>query len=202
VLRAGLAAAVVALVLAGCGSDPTGSAGETPYDFSFDDPVGDTTVATANPDSVAAIDLVGVSGRVDADRIELILEFAEPVSRWSDGGGNALDGFVFFDTDQATGTGKASGGTPATTGAEFYLDLRDDGSGRLGLVNFGKKTISVLTPTFSGTRLEIRIPRAQLATTSDTDAKLNVAVEIGVRGRAPVSDRGGNGAAYVLEPPA
>lgn len=201
-LRAGLAGVAVALVLAGCGGDPTGSATETPYDFSFDDPKGDTTVATVNPDSVAAIDLVTVSGRVDADQIELILEFAEPVSRWSGGGANALDGFVFFDTDQSTGTGRASGGNPTTAGAEFYLDLRDDGSGRLGLVNFGKKTITVLSPTFDGTRLEIRIPRALLATTSDTDNKLNLAVEIGVRGRAPVTDRGGNGVAYELEPPA
>lgn len=201
-IRAVLAGAALVLVAAGCGSDPTGSDTDQPYDFTFDDPVGDTTVATANPDSVRAIDLVSVSGRVDADQIELVLQFAEPVTRWSDGAANGLDGFVFFDTDQNTGSGRQTGGTPVTAGAEFYLDLRDDGSGRFGLVDWGKKTISVISPTFDGNRVEIRIPRERLATTSDTDAKLNLAVEIGGRGRAPVSDRGGNGAAYVLEPPA
>ena len=199
-VRAVLAGAVGLLLLA-CGSNPTGVA-ETAYDFTFTDPAGDTTVATANPDLVRGTDLIGVSGRVDEQEIHLVLEFAQSVSRWSEGGTDALDGIVYFDIDRSTGTGRPDG-QPQTVGAEFYLDLRDNGFGKVALVDYLKRKIHVLGATFSGTRFEVTIPRALLETTSDADNRLNLSVLLAGRNRLPlVVDRGADDAAYQLEPPA
>ncbi|MGE0441496.1 MAG: hypothetical protein AB7L66_07320 [Gemmatimonadales bacterium] len=198
--RAVGAGLVLAAVAAGCGSGPTGGS-ETPYDFAFEDPAADTVAATENPDSVAAVDLVAVSGRVDGSRVELTLEFAEPVARWSDHQPNSLDGFVFFDVNQDPGSGFANRLGPRVAGAEFYLDLRDDGLGHVGLVDFTKKVLTALSFRLDGRTLRIEVPRSKLETTSDSDNKLNLRVEVGARGRSPLTDGAANDSVYVLEPP-
>lgn len=199
-IRGTLAAVAGLALLAACSSDPTGSAADVAYDFSFDDPAADTAAATTNPEQVRATDLLRTSGRVEPEAITLVLEFAEPISKWSDGTGNALDGFIYFDTDQGIGTGVGDV-APRTVGAEFYLDLRDNGSGRVGLVDFLKRTITVLDATFDGTRFEVKVPRSAIATATDSNNKLNLSVQLGNRGRAPLSDRSDPTKAYRLEPP-
>src|SRR5690349_5561942 len=65
------------LCCAACGSTPTAPIGDrAPYDFSFDDPAGDTlAVVTLPPDAGPAVDLVKVSGHVASDVITLNLDF-------------------------------------------------------------------------------------------------------------------------------
>lgn len=195
-----LAAAIGVAAAVGCGGGVTAGS-EDPYDFQFDDPPGDTTAAVTNPDSVRAIDLIGVSGRVDGSRLRLVLTFAEPVTRWSDGAANGLDGFVYFDVDRTSGTGRRNRVPPQVVGGDFYLDLRDDGSGRIGLVDVLRRRITVLTPRFSGTTFEVDIPRSAISTASDSDNILHLLVEIDARNRTPVGDVGPDADFYLLEPP-
>ncbi len=193
-----LVGALLLGLAAGCGSDPTGATAEVAFDFAFEDPVGDTTAATANPNEVPAIDLVAVSGRVEAASVRVVLEFAEPISRWSDGLANGLDGFIHFDVDQNAGT---PSGTVAQ-GGEFYIDLRDNGFGKVGLVAVTARTITVLDATFEGNRFEVVVPRRALETSNDTDNRLDLLVRVGSRNRVPLTDRGPDGEdRYRLVPP-
>lgn len=188
------------LLGAGCGGGVTGGS-EVNFDFAFDDPPGDTTAAATNPDSVRAIDLVGVSGSMDGDRLRVILTFAEPVTRWSDGAANGLDGFLYLDVDQAAGTGRRDRGTPPVVGGDFYVDLRDDGNGRLGLVDVARRRLTAVAARFNGTTVEFDLPRSTISTASDSDNRMHLFVEIDARRRAPIGDIGPDSAFYLLEPP-
>ncbi len=193
-----LVGALLVGLAAGCGSDPTGATAEVAFDFAFEDAVGDTTEATTNPDEVSAVDLIAVSGRVDAASVRVVLEFADPISRWSDGLANGLDGFIHFDVDQ-------NAGTPTLTmaqGGEFYIDLRDNGFGKVGLVAVTARTITVLDAKFDGNRFEVEVPRRALEISSDTDNRLDLLVRVGSRNRLPLTDRGPDGDdRYRLAPP-
>jgi len=193
-----LVGALLLGLASGCGSDPTGATAEVAFDFAFEDAVGDTTAATANPNEVPAIDLVAVSGRVEAASVRVVLEFAEPISRWSDGLANGLDGFIHFDVDQNASTPSGI----VAQGGEFYIDLRDNGFGKVGLVAVTARTITVLDATFEGNRFEVVVPRRALETSSDTDNRLDLLVRVGSRNRVPLTDRGPDGEdRYRLVPP-
>lgn len=183
-------AAVLGVASIGCGGS-TAPADETPFDYEFADPAGDTAAATANPDSLKAIDLLNVSGRVDRDRVTVALDFGEPVVRWTDAAPNSLDGFIDFDPD-VTGALEVQNG--------FYLDLRDDGNGNAGLVNVKKRTITVVKIRFDGARVEVEIPRSAISTTTDADNQFQMSVEVGARRRLPV-DRSPDTGAHALKPP-
>jgi hypothetical protein len=194
-----LAALILAAVGSACGSSPTGVGAEVPYDWAFDDEPGDTVVATTNPDNVKAIDLLGVSGRFDLDRLTVTLEFAEPIARWSDDQPNSLDGFIFLDINQDPSSGRKPAGNP-DVGADVYLDLRDDGSGRAGLVNVAQQKLTLIKPRWEGTRFVAEIERALLTVGSDNNNRLNLYAEVGARGRSPSSD-GSPATFHRLEPP-
>ncbi|MHB1326854.1 MAG: hypothetical protein ACYC2K_01510 [Gemmatimonadales bacterium] len=194
-----LVGALLVGLAAGCGSDPTGATAEVAFDFAFEDAVGDTTAATTNLDDVPAVDLIAVSGRVDAGSVRVVLEFADPISRWSDGLPNGLDGFIHFDVDQNAATPTLA----LAQGGEFYIDLRDNGFGKVGLVAVTARTITVLNATFDGTRFEVEVPRRALEISSDTDNRLDLLVRVGARNRAPLTDRGpdADDERYRLVPP-
>ena len=183
-------AAMLGVVSIACGGGSTAPADEVPFDYEFADPAGDTAAATANPDSVKAIDLLKVSGRIDKNNLTVILDFGEAVTRWTAAVPNSLDGFIDIDPDV---TGDLEN--------QFYLDLRDNGSGQAGLVNPKKRTVTLVKIRFDGTRVEVDIPRAAISSAKDADNQLQLSVEVGARRRLPV-DRSPNTGAHALKPPA
>ncbi len=190
-MRWRLAALVGAAALIACGGGSTAPADELAFDFEFVDAAGDTVAATTNPEALKALDLIKVSGRMDRERLTLTLEFAEAPAPWSARAPNSLDGFVDFDPDPTGNLETANG---------FYLDLRDNGSGRAGLVSVRQRTLTLVKFRFEGTRVEAEIPREAINSTRDTDNQFQMAVEIGPRGR-PASDRSPNAGAHALKPP-
>lgn len=190
--------AVFAAVLgAACGGGTTAPASEVSYDFSFPDPAGDTTIATANPRGVPAPDLLTVAGTVARDQVTVRLEFAGSVSRWSDGGADALDGFIDFDLDQNNNTGRPN----RDIGVDAFVDLRDNGSGRVALVNLAAGKITLLSGTWGGSAFEVKIPRNLLVRGQDNDNKFSLTVETGGRDRRPNGDEAPNTGHFVVEPP-
>lgn len=194
----GWLAVVTAVLGLGCGGGTTAPASEVSYDFSFADPKGDTTAATENPGAVAAPDLLIVSGTVDRDQVTLHLEFGSSVSRWSDRAPDGLDGFLDFDLDQNSGTGTQVG----DIGADAFVDLRDNGSGRVAFVNRSTGTITLLAGRWDGATFEVKIPRGQLVLGTDNDNKFSLRVETGGRSRRPNGDDAPNTGHYRVEPPA
>jgi hypothetical protein len=190
----------LALGLGACGgSAATGPEDRAPFDFSFDDPRGDTAAVSPLPAGAGhAIDLIKVSGSVSADKVTLILEFAEPIVRWSAGAPNSLDGFVDFDVDHssATGGGDAAEGQFGL-GADRYLDLRDNGMGRMGLVDPIAKKFVTVPFELDGTRLTIEIDRDAFGI---NDGTFNLGVLIGDRDR-PRTDFGPDTGHYTVAPP-
>jgi hypothetical protein len=173
----------VALALAACGSGPTAPVDDqAPFEFSFDDPAGDTVAVTELPaDAARAVDLVRVSGNVEADKIVLLLEFADPVVAWTARAPNSLDGFVDFDLDESSGTGGADAADGQFgLGVEYYLDLRDDGGGRIGLVDPTARTFTTVAVTFDGTTVRIEIPRTRF---EGDDGAFGLGVLVGDRDR-------------------
>jgi len=196
VIRRWLAAAAAGAGFA-CGGGSTAPTGEVAYDFSFADPAADTVAATANPRAVTAPDLLTVSGTVDRDQVTVRLEFASGVSRWSEAGPGALDGFINFDLD------KSSTGTPVgDIGVDAYVDLRDNGAGRVGFVNVGTGQLTLLDGTWDGTAFVIKIPRQLLVHGTDNDNKFYMTVQVGGRDRKPDADVAPNTGHLVVDPPA
>jgi hypothetical protein len=188
---------------AACGSTPTAPINDrAPFDFSGDDPVGDTVAVTPLPPGAGpAVDLVAVSGHVGTDAITLNLDFAQPIAFWSAQAANSLDGFVDFDLDQNASTGVAdaaqSAGGSFDLGVELYLDLRDNGLGQIALVDAVKKSFVTVPATISGTRLTITIARTLLGT---DDGQFDLGVLIGDRDR-PVTDFGPDTGHYTVAHP-
>lgn len=190
---------MAAMAVAGCGSGPTDPGDDPPYDFSFTDPKGDTAAATTNPEQVKASDLVSVAGRVDADNLVITLAFAEPITPWTKDTSNALDGFVLLDTDTTQSTGLAS--QTHGLGADFYVDLRDDGFGRMALVDVQKRSFVRVDAKFEDSQVTITVPRGAIATQNDVDGRLRMAIDIAGRRRAPDVDTSPSTDFHRLEPP-
>jgi hypothetical protein len=186
------------LGLGACGSGTTNPVDDSEYDFTFADPPGDTVVATDNPGSVRAPDLLEVSGRVDAKDLVVVLTFAEAITPWTAGEATALDGFLHFDTDTSATTGFAD--QVHDLGVDFYLDLRDDGFGKAALVNVVKRSFVRVPVQFDGTTFTVTIPRQELATESDGDGHYRLGVNISGRGRTPIADTSPDAGFHRLEP--
>ncbi|MFN0179776.1 MAG: hypothetical protein ACKVZ0_13340 [Gemmatimonadales bacterium] len=186
------------LGLGACASGTTNPVDDAEYDFAFADPAGDTAIATANPGSVKAPDLLQVSGRVDAKNLVVVLTFAEAITPWTAGEATALDGFLHFDTDTSTTTGFAD--PVHGLGVDFYLDLRDDGFGKAALVNVVKRSFVRVPVQFDGATFTVNIPRQELATESDGDGFYRLGVNITGRGRVPIADTSPTTGFHRLEP--
>lgn len=183
------------MALIGCGG-ATGPGGIGTVDFSFVDPAADTATATTNPLNVRGTDLLSVSGQRTEDGLSLTLTFAEAITPWSAGGFDALDGFIHLDVDQATGTGFSN--EAHRLGVDYYVDLRDDGFGRVALVDVAKRSFTKIPATFSGTSFTTTIRLASLVVTTDTSTALALAVILNGRGRTPVVDSAPNDTSYVI----
>ena len=190
---------IVGGLLTGCGGSVSPSADPT-VEFSFPDPVADTAAATENAGAAKAIDLIRIGGQSSSTTLDLTLEFAEAVTPWSQGDKNGLDGFIYLDIDQnpATGFGDPGHGL----GVDFYVDLRDNGSGRVAIVDVAKKHFVTAAAQFAGTSFSVSIPKAAVTLTADSLSAFNLATVIGVRGRKPIVDSAPNQVkSFVVPPP-
>lgn len=197
-MKGGWLAAAAAAALVACGSGLTAPGDDAEYDFAFADPAGDTVVATTNPGAVKASDLLEVAGRVDRKNLVVTLRFAEPVTRWTAGLPNALDGLLLMDTDTSAATGFAN--STHSLGVDFYLDLRDDGFGRLAVVNVAKRRFERGEIRFEDATVTITVPRNLLTSDTDIDARFRIAVDIVSRGRRPDVDASPATGFHRLEP--
>lgn len=184
----------------GCGSNPTGPANEAPIDFTFADPVGDTVVATTNPGQVPGLDLVSVNGTLTRDELKLTLEFGSEITRWTDGLPNGLDGFVYFDVDEDTGTGFQD--QARDLGVDFYLDLRDNGFGKVAVVEQAKRRFVLVSAKFEGTQFSVTIPRSAITLATDLKTDLLFGVDVSARGRKPIVDQAPDSGSVAIRPPA
>lgn len=166
-------------LLAACGGDGTGL-GDAPS-ASVTDARADT-FATPIPDHVQP-DLVALRVTRTPDAVTITLTFAQAVQPNSEAV-NAVAGIVDLDTDQNPATGD-EGGTD---------DYRPAGSGSTGLgvdytvyLVFGPnassvtrqadgQTVGTLQPSFSGTRVTLRVPLTLLG---NDDGYVDVATVIG-----------------------
>lgn len=170
----GLAALLVAVVLASCGGDSLGPAAGAVRSV-VTDPVGDTY----GLDSVTW-DLTDLSVSRDTSAVTVQLDFSRTLVSPTSGDSNAMIAFVEFDTDQDSTTGFTStvdefrpniGSTGI--GAEYQLSLvtyAADGS--VPLFNQVGIEVGRVKPVFSGKRVTVRIPRALLG---GDDGYLNAA---------------------------
>jgi hypothetical protein len=193
------ATACVVLLLA-CGEEPTGPIGRAPtgasFQFTYADPVGDTLPPPTNVFN-RALAVEGLDVGLTADSIFVRIEFTSPISRWSDGALNSIDGFVDFDVDDdpVTGFPAASeefGEVTAQMGVETYVSLRDDGAGhmlrRIGETDEWRE----VRVEFSSRSLIIRLARADVG---ETDGAFRVSAMIGGTNRL-ITDLVPNGGHY------
>jgi hypothetical protein len=176
----------LALALVAACDDPAGPT-EQPLTLLFPDPVGDT-VPTGGPPAVRATDAVNTRVTVAADTVVIEMEFASPITPWSQELANGLDGFLDLDLDENAATGipgaaDAYGGS-AAVGAEYYLDFRDDGAGTIDLVEPVTNTRRPVQIGYSQRAARVSIPRSLLA---DPDGQFRLAYIVETLDR-PVSD--------------
>ena len=170
---------------AACG-DPAAPP-ETSLTRNFLDPVGDTVAAPGQP-TVRATDAIRTWVLVRPDTIIIRIEFAEPITPWSQELPNGIDGFLDLDLDENAATGVAGAGDAfggsAQLGAEYYLDFRDDGEGTIDLVEPTANTRRPVLIGFNEKVVEVWIPRHLL---TDPDGEFRFAFILETLDR-PVSD--------------
>lgn len=170
-----------AMILAACGSDPTGPDKVTSrFQYQFSDPVGDTMPPPANVVQ-RALDVERFDVGLTTDSIFIRVSFTGPISRWSQMALNSIDGFIDFDFDDNAGTGYPAatqefGTVDAQMGVESYILLRDDGNGHLlrrdGLAAEWRN----VDVTFEERSLTIRFARADVG---ETDGIFRVSAMVG-----------------------
>jgi hypothetical protein len=194
-----------AAVLAACGGGVTAPSDDrAPFDFSFVDPAGDTLLPAPSdpPGTIPRVDLIGVDGSVESNRIRLVLTFGAPVAPWSRAAPNSVDGFVDFDLDESPSTGTPAAAREAmladpAIGAEFYLDLRDARSGRMALVNTRTRVFRLVSARFDDATVTIDIPRDAL---DPDDGEFLLSIVVGNRAH-PVTDVAPNDLHYAVHAP-
>jgi hypothetical protein len=173
-----------AVLLLACGGESTGPVGRSPtggsFQYTYVDPVGDTLPPPANVFN-RALDVEGLDVGLTAESIFVRIEFTAPISRWSEGALNSIDGYVDFDVDDNPVTGfpaatEEFGSVSAQMGVETYVSLRDDGAGhmlrRVGETDEWRE----VRVEFSSRSLTIRFARADVG---ETDGAFRVSAMIG-----------------------
>lgn len=172
-----------AVLLAACDLNeylPTqtaGGAGGGSDSFSFTDPTGDLRPDVSSPE---APDAVALTGEVEDDTLTIRLAFRSTISRFSEGQGNSLDGFVDLDLDENATTGIPAAvdevGGASGMGADYYIDLRDATATAVVLTEAGTTTGTAVPATFGATSVTIRVPRALL---DDEDGSFRISALVG-----------------------
>jgi hypothetical protein len=182
---------LASLLLAACsGKDSSRLTGNTDaerFTFSFEDPAGDTLAHPAASGG-RGLDVIGVSGAVQASNIVLTIAFTRDVSLWTAGQPNSIDGFLDLDLDEnsATGIEGAAGeyGGNAPLGAEFYLSLRDNGAGSVALVRASDREFWAVPAEVSLGTMRVTVPRTLLG---DPDGEFRLSLVVG-RPDLPATD--------------
>ena len=197
--RAGVFLFGLAVFIACGGSDITGPAD---FDFAFSDPAGDTASV---PTASGAVDLVGLSGTLGSNMLVVRLKFTTQVTPWSEHKVNALDGFLDLDLDRdptTPGGLTLLGGGPDSLdlGPDVYLDLRDNGGGKVALLQpgSGRQRLTLVTAHFTGDQVSFDIPRTALA--GFTGDSLWAGVVVGNRDRT-ITDLAPNQGHFVIGRP-
>jgi hypothetical protein len=173
-----------AVLLVACGGAPTGPLALAPtgggFQYAYSDPVGDTLPPATNIFN-RALDVEGVDVGLTAESIFVRIAFTSPISRWSDGELNSIDGYIDFDVDDNPGTGfpaatEEFGGVSAQMGVETYVSLRDDGAGRMQRRIGETDEWRDVRVEFSSRSLTIRLGRADVG---EADGAFRVSAMIG-----------------------
>jgi hypothetical protein len=169
---------MVAAILGGCNSDPSGpGSGEAKANVT--DPSGDTFGSGG-----ISWDLTGMTITREIGGITVLLEFSNDLISPISGDPNAMIGFVDFDVDQDPTTGTATTvdqfrPPPGLTGMgkEYQLALFNYAvDGTVTIFNSLGSPVGQVEPLFSGRQVSIRIPGALLG---DDDGFLNAAAIVG-----------------------
>lgn len=172
---------VLAVVLAACGSEPTGPIGAvSDFQYSFSDPVGDTLPPPANVFQ-RALDVRALAVGLTDDSILVRVDFTGPISRWSQMALNSIDGFIDFDVDDDAGTGYPAatqefGAVDAQMGVESYISLRDDGNGHMLRRDGQSDEWANVNVSFGERSVTIKLARADVG---ETDGVFRVSAMIG-----------------------
>lgn len=178
-LRPRLAFAAALAFSAAC-SDSTGAKLDAPFQRSFSDPVGDTIAGGTNV-FARALDVRTVRVGMTAESLFVRFEFTGPISFWSTGEPESIDGFVDLDLDDNAATGGRSavdeyGYGVANVGVDFYVSLRDDRHGRVQMLDFATRTWQTMGITITGNAFTLRILRSDLG---EADGVLSLSALVG-----------------------
>lgn len=173
--RALLTALVVA---AGCAESTSST--DIAFQRSFSDPVGDTIAPGPNV-FARALDVKTIRVGLTADSLFIRYEFTGPISFWSTGGPESIDGFVDLDLDDNATTGGRSavdefGYGVANIGTDFYVSLQDDRNGHAKMLDFATRTWRPMGITIAGNAFTLRIRRADLG---EADGVLSLSALVG-----------------------
>lgn len=167
--------------LSACTIEQIGGAGPQfeAFGFSFADPHSDT-LPHVTTTSRRALDLVGVSGSVEATALAVTLTFSTPIAPWSHQATGSIDGFIDFDLDENSATGIPGAaeeyGGSAPLGADYYISLRDAEPGHVALLLPGTSQYWAVPAFWSGSEMRIRVPRTLLG---DPDGHFRLSVVVG-----------------------
>jgi len=158
-----LVSAATLAALVGCKAEPITMPPSAQFAFTFDDPPADT-LGQAGTATRRAIDARQFGGSVDANEIVIELSFVQPIAPYSAKTAASVEGYIDLDTDENVKTGipaYADEQQLGTTGlgADYYVDLNDDGAGHVAFVNVATKEAIPVSIAFSGSSLTVRIPR-------------------------------------------
>jgi hypothetical protein len=150
------------------------------FQRTFSDPVGDTIAPGANV-FARALDVKTIRVGMTAESLFIRYEFTQPISFWSTGGTESIDGFVDLDLDDNAATGGRSavdeyGYGTANLGADYYVSLRDDRSGHLRMLDFATRTWHPLGITIAANGFTLRIRRSELG---ESDGVLSLSALVG-----------------------
>ena len=158
-----LVAAAALAAMIGCKAEPITLPPSAQFAFSFDDPPADT-LGQAATTTKRAIDARQFGGTVDPSDIVVVLSFMQPITPYSAKTAASVEGYVDLDMDENPKTGipaYADEQQIGTTGlgADYYVDLNDDGAGHVAFVNVATQQATPVQVTYSASSLTVRIPR-------------------------------------------
>jgi len=152
------------IVAAGCAESTSST--DISFQRTFADPVGDTIAPGPNV-FARALDVKTIRVGMTADSLFIRYEFTAPISFWSTGEPESIDGFVDLDLDDNVATGGRSavdefGYGVANIGTDFYVSLQDDRNGHARMLDFATRTWHQMGITVAGNAFTLRISRSDL----------------------------------------